>query len=336
MAKQASTRVVRFIDANQRGLIRFGLIPESFNSMSKDVTTKLVGQSLEVVEMVEEKQPRYFNISKDLGNRQSTNHVTDCKSLQFTSSGLKAEVGQVLAPIPLDPAPAVWCIGLNYMKHWEEGAKKRGQPLPKIPSSFMKPPSAISGPGQPIWVPNAGTANDRFALGAGSGLNGHVDYEGELAIIIGKACRNLSEEEVLPGGYILGYTAANDVTQRHWQRNSGGDQWGRGKSLDTYCPMGPSLLLAGAQSPDLEISTLVNGEVRQKSRTSDMIFDVSAVVSWLSRATTLVPGTIILTGTPSGVGYAREGGPSWLAEGDDVQVHIENIGCLNNNVINEP
>jgi 2-keto-4-pentenoate hydratase/2-oxohepta-3-ene-1,7-dioic acid hydratase in catechol pathway len=242
----------------------------------------------------------------------------------------------VLAPIPLDPAPSIWCIGLNYMKHWEEGAKKRGQPLPKIPSSFMKPASAISCPGQPIWVPHPGDANDRFSLGAGAGLNAHVDYEGELAIVIGKACRNVSEAEVLSGGYILGYTAANDVTQRHWQRNSGGDQWGRGKSLDTYCPMGPCLLLAGLQSPDLQISTLVNGEVRQHSRTSDMIFNVSAVVSWLSRATTLVPGTVILTGTPSGVGYAREGGPSWLAEGDEVQVCIEDIGCLNNSVTSEP
>ena len=246
------------------------------------------------------------------------------------------QVGQVLAPLPLDPAPAVWCIGLNYMKHWEEGAKKRGTPLPKIPSSFMKPPSAISGPGQPIWIPNAGDENDRFSLGGGRGLNTHVDYEAELAIIVGKACRNISESEVLTGGYILGYTAANDVSQRYWQRNSGGDQWGRGKSLDTFCPLGPCLLLAGENSPDLEIRTLVNDEVRQHSRTSDMIFDVSAVVSWLSRATTLVPGTVILTGTPSGVGYAREGGPVWLEQGDQVQVCLQDIGCLTSNVCQEP
>ena len=241
-----------------------------------------------------------------------------------------------MAPIPLDPAPSVWCIGLNYMKHWEEGAKKRGQNLPKIPSSFMKPASAISSPGQPIWIPSAGEASDRLSLGAGAGLNTHVVYEGELAIVIGKACRNISEAEVLPGGYVLGYTASNDVTQRHWQRNSGGDQWGRGKSLDSYCPMGPCLLLAGLDNPDLQISTIVNGETRQQSRTSDMIFNVSAVVSWLSRATTLVPGTVILTGTPSGVGYAREGGPFWLGDGDEVQVCIESIGCLTNTVVNEP
>jgi len=269
-------------------------------------------------------------------NATSTNHVTECKSIGFSQTTKYAEVGQILAPIPFDPAPAVWCIGLNYMRHWEEGAKKRGQSLPKIPSSFMKPPSSISYHGAPIWIPNEGEAEDRFALGANKELNLHVDYEGELAIVIGKACRNVAEKDVLPGGYILGYTAANDVSQRHWQRNSGGDQWGRGKSFDTYCPLGPCLLLADQNSPDLKISTRVNGELRQDSRTSDMIFNVSAVVSWLSRATTLVPGTVVLTGTPSGVGYAREGGPFWLKEGDKVEVEIENIGCLSNFMANEP
>jgi 2-keto-4-pentenoate hydratase/2-oxohepta-3-ene-1,7-dioic acid hydratase in catechol pathway len=158
-----------------------------------------------------------------------------------------------------------------------------------------------------------------------------VDYECELAVVIGRACKNVSRERALD--YVLGYTCANDVSARDWQIRNGGGQWCRGKTFDTFAPLGPCLVTRDEiPNPNaLKIATLLNGERMQDESTSDMIFDVPRLIEFLSGSTTLVPGTVILTGTPSGVGMARKP-PRWLKPGDVVTVEIEKIGQLTNPV----
>lgn len=162
-----------------------------------------------------------------------------------------------------------------------------------------------------------------------------VDYECELAVVIGKRCKNVSVEDALD--YVLGYTCANDVSARDWQKGHGGGQWVKGKSFDTFCPLGPILVTAD-RIPDpqiLPIRTLLNGEVRQESYTGDMIFSVAQLISFLSGSTTLLPGTVILTGTPEGVGMAAKP-PRFLKQGDELVVEITGIGMLHNTVVDEP
>jgi 2-keto-4-pentenoate hydratase/2-oxohepta-3-ene-1,7-dioic acid hydratase in catechol pathway len=158
-----------------------------------------------------------------------------------------------------------------------------------------------------------------------------VDYECELAIIIGKKATNVSKEDAFD--YILGYTCANDVSARDWQRNGGGGQWCRGKTFDTFCPLGP-VLVTPDELPNpnaLKIKTILNGEAVQDWNTNDMIFDVPTLIAFLSADTTLLPGTVILTGTPQGVGMARKP-PLWMKPGDSVTIEIEGIGSLTNPV----
>ena len=158
-----------------------------------------------------------------------------------------------------------------------------------------------------------------------------VDYEGELAVVIGTTCKNVSREKALD--HVLGYTCANDVSARDWQKQWGGGQWCRGKSFDTFAPLGPYLVTPDEiPNPNaLEIATRVNGEVLQQSNTADMIFDVPALIEFLSGETTLAAGTVILTGTPSGVGLGRTP-QRWLQPGDRVEIEIEGIGVLENGV----
>jgi 2-keto-4-pentenoate hydratase/2-oxohepta-3-ene-1,7-dioic acid hydratase in catechol pathway len=161
-----------------------------------------------------------------------------------------------------------------------------------------------------------------------------VDYEGELAVVIGKTCKNVSREKAF--NYVFGYTVANDVSARDWQRQFGGGQFCRGKSFDTFAPLGPAILTTDeVPNPNqLQLRTRVNGEVRQDSNTSRMIFDVPRLIEFLSGSTTLLAGTVILTGTPSGVGMARKP-PVFLQPGDQIEVEIERIGVLSNSVIAE-
>lgn len=210
----------------------------------------------------------------------------------------------------------VFCIGLNYHAH----ANEMGSPPPRYPVVFMKPTSAATGSGHPIRLPAACDEGPE------------VDYEGELAVVIGRAARNVSEERALD--HVIGYTCANDVSARRWQKERGGGQWIRGKSFDTFCPLGP-VLVTPDEIPDpqaLSIRTTLNGRVVQEGHTGDQIFPVAALVAFLSRDTTLLPGTVILTGTPPGVGFARKP-PVFLAPGDDVVVEIEGIGRLENRVV---
>lgn len=336
-APGSSGHLVRFVEDGVDGKVVFGLAPASY----RPDQDQLVGQVVQVVEVgldsLKNHKVDWWNREQRFGS-QTTGHVSPVERLIIQPTSHTAKIGALLAPLPVPSPPSIWCIGLNYMKHYEEGAAKRGEPLPSLPSVFMKPPSSVAHPAQPVWIPDPGATNDPFSLG-GQGGKDHlkVDYEGELAVVIGRACRNVAPDQVYSGGYVLGWSAANDISQRHWQRNAGGGQWIRGKSFDTFCPIGPVLTLAtDGRDPDLAITTTVNGEIRQSSRTGDMIFPVSELVSYLSRSTTLLPGTVILTGTPQGVGYARKEGPLYLTTGDNVVVQIQGIGKLTNIIQNEP
>jgi 2-keto-4-pentenoate hydratase/2-oxohepta-3-ene-1,7-dioic acid hydratase in catechol pathway len=213
---------------------------------------------------------------------------------------------------PVDPR-AILCIGLNYRKH----AAETGAPIPKWPVLFMKNPAAAIGPGEPIVLPKICMAPPE------------VDYECELAVVIGRAAKNVSEADAL--GCVAGYMIANDVSARLWQKERGGSQWCRGKGFDTFCPMGPALVTPD-EIPDpqmLQLTTTLNGQVMQDSNTADMIFTVAQLIAFLSSGVTLLPGTVILTGTPSGVGVART--PQvFLQDGDKLELRITGLGTLSN------
>ncbi len=226
----------------------------------------------------------------------------------------KADVAKIL--VPIQPV-AIVCIGLNYKFHAEETKA----PIPRHPVVFMKLPNVVQNPGDPILLPTHLKSEK-------------VDYECELAVIIGKTAKNVSKAEALK--HVLGYTCANDVSARDWQKEGGGGQWCRGKTFDTFCPLGPVLVTADEiPNPNgLTIKTVLNGETMQDWNTGDMIFDVPTLIEFLSGSTTLVPGTVILTGTPHGVGAARTP-PVFMKHGDTVSVEIEKIGTLTNPVQDE-
>ncbi len=232
----------------------------------------------------------------------------------FSDSGKPAEVIKKLAPVV--PA-AIFCIGLNYRRHAEEGK----QPIPENPVLFMKSPTAVQNPDDPIYLPRKLRSE-------------MTDYECELAVVISKPCKNISRAKALE--YVLGYTCANDVSARDWQIKWGGSQWCRGKTFDTFCPLGPCLVTPDEiPNPNaLAIKTVLNGQTMQDWNTNDMIFDVPTLIEFLSGSTTLMPGTVILTGTPHGVGGARNP-PVFLQAGDTVTIEIEKIGKLTNPVLDE-
>jgi 2-keto-4-pentenoate hydratase/2-oxohepta-3-ene-1,7-dioic acid hydratase in catechol pathway len=232
----------------------------------------------------------------------------------FSATSEAADVAHLLAPI----APTqILCIGINYRRHAEETNAK----IPDYPILFIKGINTVQHPGAPIVIPSHLASTE-------------VDYECELAVVIGRACKNVSQDHALD--YVLGYTCANDVSARDWQLRRGGSQWCRGKSFDSFAPLGPCLVTTDEiKDPnDLRIATVLNGERVQDSTTADMIFNVRRLIEFLSGSTTLVAGTVILTGTPPGVGMARNP-PRWLRPGDVVTVEIERIGHLTNPVIAE-
>ena len=225
-----------------------------------------------------------------------------------------AKVDKLLAP--LEPRD-ILCIGLNYKAH---AAESNAAP-PAYPVLFLKNSGTLQNPGDPIVLPRKLRSDE-------------VDYECELAVVIGKTCHNVSRADALK--HVLGYTCANDVSARDWQRNGGGGQWCRGKTFATFCPLGPSIVTTD-EIPDpnkLAIRTVLNGEVMQDWNTDDMIFDVPAIIEFMSASMVLKPGTVILTGTPHGVGFARKP-PVFMKAGDTVTIEIEKIGSLTNPVVEE-
>ena len=216
---------------------------------------------------------------------------------QFTGRQWPLADVRLLAPIL---ASKVVCVGKNYAAH----AAEMGGPAPENPVIFMKPSTAIVGPNASITLPPSSS---------------QVDYEGELAVVIGRPCKDVPAARARE--VILGYTVANDVTARDQQREDG--QWTRAKGYDTFCPLGPWIETA-IDPADLEIVTELDGEVRQRSRTSLLLHDIPTLIEWVSRVMTLLPGDVILTGTPEGVGP--------LAAGQQVSVTVEGIGTLTNSV----
>ena len=231
------------------------------------------------------------------------------RELVFVDEKLLVE--RLFAPIfPLD----ILAIGLNYQTHVQEGNRS----APSIPLLFIKAGNSLNHPGDAIPIPK---------------LSHEIDFEGELAVIIGKTAKDVPRSRALE--YVFGYTCANDVTARDWQRdkNLGGGQFARGKSFDGFCPLGPWIVTADEipNPSTLWIKTWVNDELMQDQGTADMIFDVPSLIESLSSTMTLRPGSVILTGTPSGAGFARTP-PVWLKTGDRVRVDIQGIGVLENSV----
>ncbi len=232
----------------------------------------------------------------------------------FVATDDPADPGKILSPVDFR---CIYCVGLNYKAHAEES----GEELPKHPMIFMKAATAIQDPGSPIVLP-------RFLR------SDMVDYEGELGVVIGRPCKNVTKEEALD--HVLGYVCANDVSARDWQKEKGGGQYCRGKTFDTFCPVGPCLTTTDEISDPskLTLRTYLNDDLVQESGTDDLIFDVPTLIAFLSGSTTLLPGTLILTGTPSGVGAAQDP-RRFLMSGDEVTVEIEGIGKLTNFVVEE-
>jgi 2-keto-4-pentenoate hydratase/2-oxohepta-3-ene-1,7-dioic acid hydratase in catechol pathway len=216
-------------------------------------------------------------------------------------SGRRFPLADVRLVAPILPSKIV-AIGKNYAGH----VREMGGEAPAEPVIFMKPSTSIIGPREPIAYPQK--------------LSERVDYEGELAVVISRLCRDVPVARTAE--VVLGYTCANDVTARDLQRRDG--QWTRAKSFDTFCPLGPWIETA-ADPADLAITTAVNGEVRQDSRTSLLLHDVPTLISYVSQVMTLLPGDVILTGTPAGIGP--------LEIGDEVEVTIESVGTLTNQVV---
>jgi 2-keto-4-pentenoate hydratase/2-oxohepta-3-ene-1,7-dioic acid hydratase in catechol pathway len=206
------------------------------------------------------------------------------------------------SPAVVNPSKII-CVGRNYRDH----AKELGNEPPTEPLIFMKPPSSIIGPGDKIVRPR---------------ISERVDFEGELGVIIKEPCRNVGENEDVRR-YILGYTCVNDVTARDLQKKD--DQWTRAKGFDTFCPVGPLVTDAVDPWKGVQVETRVNGTIRQSASTTEFIFPLDVIIRYISRVMTLLPGDLICTGTPAGVGP--------LVAGDEVEVSIAGIGTLKNSVI---
>jgi 2-keto-4-pentenoate hydratase/2-oxohepta-3-ene-1,7-dioic acid hydratase in catechol pathway len=232
---------------------------------------------------------------------------------EFSVTPKTAVIKKILPPVL--PANIIG-IGLNYANHAAETGIERAE----IPIMFLKATSSLIAHGDPILLPEAGPDE--------------VDFEAELAVVIGKPTKNVAPDQAME--FILGYCCANDVSARDWQINKQKKQWSRGKSFDTFCPLGPCLVTKDEiPNPNhLHIQTEINGTIYQDSNTANMIFPVPELVSHLSRSMTLLPGTVILTGTPEGVGFTRQP-PVFLEEGDRVTISIEKIGQLTNPVVRE-
>src|SRR5579859_3407368 len=231
---------------------------------------------------------------------QLAGHPFGGRAEDIKLTGLRFPLDDVRLLAPILPSKVI-CIGKNYADHV---AEMGGDPPPE-PVIFLKPSTAVCGPGDPVARP--------------ARLSARVDYEGELAVVIGRLCRQVPPERVAE--VIFGYTCANDVTARDLQARDG--QWTRAKGFDTFCPLGP-WIETGVDPADLELTTRLNGEVRQRSRTSLLLHDVPALVAYVSDVMTLLPGDVLLTGTPAGVGP--------MDKGDEVSVSIEGIGTLTNPV----
>lgn len=286
------------------------LITYKHNDNTPKIGVVVDNKIINLVEASMGKLPNDMRSFLELGKAGmvAANDIINSRSAEIDLDSVK-----LMSPI-INPSKII-AIGLNYMDHIRE----TGMAIPEIATMFCKYPSSLIGTNENIrW-------NAR--------LTQKVDFEAELAVVIGKTARNVTEDDAFD--YIAGYTNCNDVSARDLQLETG-DQWLRGKCLDTFCPLGP-WLVSKDEIPDphtLSIKCLVNGELMQDSNTKQMIFKIPYLIKYLSEAFTLLPGDIIITGTPHGVGAFREQ-PVWLKYGDEVTIDIEGIGQLSNTCARE-
>ena len=231
-----------------------------------------------------------------------------------------AEV-QLVAPLP-QPRRNLWCVGRNYHAHAKELQhsvfKDNAKAVDAWPIVFTKVPETVTGPGAPVRLP-------------GAAISSQIDYEAELLVVIGRGGRNIARADAM--GHVFGYTIVNDVTARDVQMRHG--QWDLGKSFDGFCPMGPWIVTADEMDGrDTRVRCWVNGELRQDARTTDLIFDLPTLIETCSRGITLLPGDVIATGSPAGVGMGMTP-PRWLGHGDVVRIEIDGIGVLENRFAGE-
>ena len=241
-----------------------------------------------------------------------------------TLPGIKATLAlanvQLIAPLPA-PRRNLFCVGRNYHAHAKELRdtvfKDNAKAVDDWPIVFTKVPETVVGPGVDVLLP-------------GAAVSSQIDYEAELAIVIGKGGKNIAKTDAL--GHVYGYTIVNDVTARDVQMRH--SQWDLGKSFDTFCPMGPWIVTADElDGTNTRVRCWVNGELRQDGRTTDLIFDIPTLIETCSRGITLLPGDVIATGTPAGVGMGLTP-PRWLQHGDVVRIEIDGIGSLQNRFVN--
>jgi 2-keto-4-pentenoate hydratase/2-oxohepta-3-ene-1,7-dioic acid hydratase in catechol pathway len=247
--------------------------------------------------------PQFGWIETVGGHDQITRIFQFPADIAALESGLKklpsTPVADAALLAPVQPSKIV-CVGRNYREH----AAELGNEVPAEPLIFLKPPSSVIGPGESIVRPK---------------ISARVDHEAELGVVIGKRCRNLkADEDVRP--YILGYTCVNDVTARDLQKKDG--QWTRGKGFDTFCPVGPVVVDGLDPWAGVDVDARVNGQVKQQGNTRDFIFSLDAIICYIAQVMTLLPGDLIATGTPSGVGP--------LVAGDKVEITVAGIGSLEN------
>lgn len=236
------------------------------------------------------------------------------KELQSRIVSLIKKLGPCDQPLellcPLDTPGKILCIGLNYRDH----AIETNAPIPEEPIVFSKAPSSLIGPEDPIEIPS---------------ISQQVDYEAELVVVVGERLKKSSQEQAQQA--IFGYTAGNDISARDWQKGKPGKQWLLGKSFDTFAPIGPAIALASSilDPQNLKIQSRLNGQLMQDSSTRELIFSPAMLLSYISQVLTIEPGDLLFTGTPAGVGVARD--PQvFLKPGDRIEVQIESIGTLSN------
>ena len=300
---------MRFVTFSRHGRTSPGLWLDGGRVLDLDLARRLAGEGTElpsVLAIIEGGEVTRAAVQRLARRAQDNNDAV-----------LPAAEVQLEAPIPR-PIRNVFCVGRNYLEHAQEGARVRGEELklPKAPTFFTKAYNTINRDGGDVRLDPQ--------------LTKILDYEVELAVVIGKSGRDIAPEKALD--HVFGYTIANDITARDLQRLH--EQWFKGKSLDTTLPIGPWIVDAEeiGDPTTLELSLTVNGEERQRARASAMMFDIPAIIAWLSKGLTLDPGDIIATGTPSGVGYAMVP-PQPLKGGDVVVCSIDRIGTLTSRIV---
>ncbi|KAL6918562.1 hypothetical protein FSST1_010057 [Fusarium sambucinum] len=249
----------------------------------------------------------------------TANELVGTELFDTKPTGKTIKVKKLLGPLTPKDVPIIRCVGLNYAKH----IKETGRSPPPNPSIFIKPSRSVTGWDNDIPIPKIAQKDQ-------------LDYEGELAIVIGKEGKDISAEDAL--SFVVGYTVANDVSARTWQRDPkfAGEvpQWCFSKGFDSFAPLGPMIVSSSAlgAADDLILQTKVNGEVRQEASTSDLVFGVKRIIEFVSQGTTLEKGSVILTGTPGGVALGMKP-PAWLKDGDVVEVSISGIGTIRNKMV---